>query len=833
MAAERSTHPTTQQLRSLQLQATPLPLPWFTMPLLLFVFTVFTLHAAAPANSATTDTISAAQPLAGGEKLVSGNGRYALGFFETGSDSNWYMGIWFNTVPKLTPAWVANRDDPIKNITSLELTISGDGNLVILNRSSSSIIWSSQARATATDTIAVLLNTGNLVLQNSSSNPSDVFWQSFDYPTDTFLPGAKLGYDKVTGLNRRLVSWKNLIDPATGAYHEELDPSGLDQFLLTPLNSSTPYWYSGVWNGQYFALMPEMSNGYFMNFTFVGNDQEKYFMYTLHDETTVIRNYVDVSGQAKTNMWQESSQNWVPMFAQPKAQCDVYAVCGPSTICDDNTLPSCNCMKGFAVRSPKDWKLYDLTSGCLRNTPLDCSNRSTISTDRFYPMPCVRLPQNDDHSKPAAASSGECAQICLGDCSCTAYSFVKGECSAWHGELLDWRQHQCSDSSSTNGETLYLRLAAKEFPSQQASRRGKTNVILVISATVASLGLLAALVLLIIIWRNRTKLSGGTLKIAKGVNGIIAFRYADLQRATKSFSEKLGGGSFGSVFKGSLGDSTTIAVKRLDHANQGEKQFRAEVSSIGIIHHINLVRLIGFCCEGGRRLLVYEHMPNRSLDLHLFQSNATMPWHARYQIALGVARGLAYLHDSCQDCIIHCDIKPENILLDASFAPKIADFGMAKLLGRDFSRVLTTVRGTAGYLAPEWISGVAVTTKIDVYSYGMVLLEIISGRRNSWAPCSCGGDHGVYFPVNVAQKLLEGSDIGSLVDHMLHGDVNLDEAATACKVACWCIQDDEFDRPTMGEVVQILEGLSEISVPPMPRVLQAMSGRGSSHSTCS
>ncbi|KAM3386969.1 hypothetical protein ACQJBY_010084 [Aegilops geniculata] len=804
------------------------------MPLLLFLFTVFTLHAAAPANSAaTTDTISAAQPLVGGDRLVSGNGRYALGFFETGSDSNWYMGIWFNTVPKLTPAWVANRDDPIKNITSLELTISGDGNLVILNRSSSSIIWSSQARVTTTDTIAALLNTGNLVLQDSSPNSSDVFWQSFDYPTDTFLPGAKLGYDKVTGLNRRLVSWKNLIDPASGAYHEELDPSGLNQFLLAPLNSSMPYWYSGVWNGQYFALMPEMSKGYFMNFTFVDNDQEKYFMYTLHDETTVIRNYVDVSGQAKTNIWQESSQNWLPMFAQPKAQCDVNAVCGPSTICNDNALPSCNCMKGFAVRSPKDWKLDDRTSGCLRNTPLDCGNRSTISTDRFYPMPCVRLPQNDDHSKPAAASYGECAQICLGDCSCTAYSFVKGECSVWHGELLDWRQHQCSDSSSTNGETLYLRLAAKEFPSQQASRRGKTNVILIISATVASLGLLAALVLLIFIWRNRTKLSGGTLEIAKGVNGIIAFRYADLQRATKSFSEKLGGGSFGSVFKGSLGDSTTIAVKRLDHANQGEKQFRAEVSSIGIIHHINLVRLIGFCCEGSRRLLVYEHMPNRSLDLHLFQSNATVPWHARYQIALGVARGLAYLHDSCQDCIIHCDIKPENILLDASFAPRIADFGMAKLLGRDFSRVLTTVRGTAGYLAPEWISGVAVTTKIDVYSYGMVLLEIISGRRNSWAPCSCGGDHGVYFPVNVAQKLLEGSDVGSLVDHMLHGDVNLDEAATACKVACWCIQDDEFDRPTMGEVVQILEGLSEISVPPMPRLLQAMSGRGSSHSTCS
>jgi serine/threonine protein kinase len=227
-------------------------------------------------------------------------------------------------------------------------------------------------------------------------------------------------------------------------------------------------------------------------------------------------------------------------------------------------------------------------------------------------------------------------------------------------------------------------------------------------------------------------------------------------------------------------------------------------------------------------------MPNRSLDLHLFQSDATMPWHTRYQIALGVARGLAYLHGSCQDCIIHCDIKPENILLDASFAPKIADFGMAKLLGRDFSRVLTTVRGTAGYLAPEWISGVAVTTKVDVYGFGMVLLEIISGRRNSCAPCSCGADYGVYFPVRAACKLLEGGPgIGSLVDHMLHGDVNLDEAERACKVACWCIQDNEFDRPTMAEVVQILEGLAEVSVPPMPRLLQAMSGTGSSHSTCS
>jgi len=140
------------------------------------------------------------------------------------------------------------------------------------------------------------------------------------------------------------------------------------------------------------------------------------------------------------------------------------------------------------------------------------------------------------------------------------------------------------------------------------------------------------------------------------------------------------------------------------------------------------------------------------------------------------------------------------------------------------------MRGTIGYLAPEWISGVAITPKVDVYAYGMVLLEIMSGRRNSCVPCSCGNNHDVYYPVHVAQKILEG-DVRSLLDHRLHDNVNLKEVEIVCKVACWCIQDNEFDRPTMVEVVQIFEGLREINIPPMPRLLQAIAG--SSSSTCS
>lgn len=298
-----------------------------------------------------------------------------------------------------------------------------------------------------------------------------------------------------------------------------------------------------------------------------------------------------------------------------------------------------------------------------------------------------------------------------------------------------------------------------------------------------------------------------------------------MKHATKSFSIKLGSGGFGSVYKGVLADSTAIAVKVLDGFRQGEKQFRAEVSSIGIIQHVNLVKLIGFCCEGNKRLLVYEYLPYHSLDAHLFQRSATFfNWKTRYQVALGVARGLAYLHESCREYIIHCDIKPQNILLDASCTPKIADFGMAKFMQRDFSRALTTMRGTIGYLAPEWLSGVAITTKIDVYSYGMVLFEIISGSRNTSEQCSSScDDNDVYFPLLVANGILKG-DVQGLVDPKLCGDANLEEVERVCKIACWCIQDKDSDRPAMGEVIQILEGLREVDVPPLPKILQAVAG---------
>lgn len=313
----------------------------------------FALHvlllviAHAPLPSAAVDTLRPGQALAGWKKLVSANGKFALGFFQLQPGSSYYLGIWFDKVPVLTPVWTANRDNPVSNSTSPELTISGDGNMavVLAESGTTTTVWSTstQANATSNDTVAVLLDSGNLVLR-SSSNSSLVFWESFDYPTDTQLPGVKIGWDKVTGLDRRLVSRKNSVDLSSGLYSSTMGHDGVARMLW---NSSAVYW-SSTWTGGFFSAIPEMSAGSpLANFTFVDNAREVYFTYNIFDESTVIRTTLHVSGRNQVRVW--TGQDWMTVNNQPAHQCDVYAVCGPFTVCTDSASdadPSCDCMRG-------------------------------------------------------------------------------------------------------------------------------------------------------------------------------------------------------------------------------------------------------------------------------------------------------------------------------------------------------------------------------------------------------------------------------------------------------------------------------------------------------
>ncbi|KAF8043186.1 hypothetical protein BT93_A1507 [Corymbia citriodora subsp. variegata] len=746
------------------------------------------------------------QSLSGNQILTSLGGDFALGFFTPGKSSYSYIGIWYNKVREPTIVWVANRDNPVTDRYSTELKISG-GNLVIVNGSQVPV-WSTNLRTSSSGSsslVAVLQDDGNFGLKDGP-NSSVTLWQSFDHMTHTWLPGAKLGIDKRKKTSQVLTSWKNAEDPSTGLFSLQLQPSN-EYFIWW--NRSFRYYTTGKWDSKnkVFDNVPELRANTLFDFIFVDNENESYFTYTRKNGiTTPSRLVMDLSGLGQMLSWLPSQQ-WIVFNSQPSRRCEVHNLCGPFGVCSESTDNFCSCLPGFSITSIREWNLSDRSSGCKRNSNLSCAfSTSDGEKDRFLLSSNMKLPA--DSQSLRVRNAKECRLSCLNNCSCTAYAFKDNACLVWFGDLFNVQQLAQGDSTASS---FYLRLAASDVEDP-----GKMSRVTVIVAGSVSSAVSILAIVLFAIWRWRRKATV-TTKTVEG--SLIAFAYRDLVVATKNFSEKLGGGGFGSVFKGTLPDSSHIAVKKLESISQGEKQFRTEVSTIGTIQHVNLNRLRGFCSEGDERLLVYDFMLNGSLDYHLFygEDSKTLDWKTRYQIALGTARGLAYLHEKCRDCIIHCDIKPENILLDAEFCPKLADFGLAKLVGRDFSRVLTTIRGTRGYLAPEWISGVAITAKADVYSYGMMLFEFVSGRRNSELL-----ENGAikFFPTWAARKVSEGSDLLDLLDPNLEANANTEELTRICRVACWCVQDEETHRPSMGQVVPILEGVLDVNLPQIPRALQ-------------
>ncbi|GLT72739.1 hypothetical protein SLA2020_446460 [Shorea laevis] len=296
----------------------------------------------------------------------------------------------------------------------------------------------------------------------------------------------------------------------------------------------------------------------------------------------------------------------------------------------------------------------------------------------------------------------------------------------------------------------------------------------------------------------------------------IRYSYSEIRNMTKNFKDKLGEGGYGTVFKGTLRSGRLVAIKMLGKSKANGQEFTNEVATIGRIHHVNVVQLIGFCVEGSKRALVYEFMPNGSLNKYIFSPEVStlLSYDKMYDIALGVARGIEYLHQGCAMQILHFDIKPHNILLDENFAPKVSDFGLAKLYPVDDSIVsLTAARGTLGYMAPELfyknIGGVSY--KADVYSFGMLLMEM-AGRRKNF---NAFADHSsqVYFPTWVYDQLHDGKDIEMEV-------VTEEEKKIVKKmimVALWCIQMKPSDRPSMNKVVEMLEGEDEsLQMPSKP-----------------
>lgn len=327
----------------------------------------------------------------------------------------------------------------------------------------------------------------------------------------------------------------------------------------------------------------------------------------------------------------------------------------------------------------------------------------------------------------------------------------------------------------------------------------------------------------ILLWKKQNRQQRNIEAFLEHYGPLQARRYSylDVKKMTNSFKEKLGQGGFGSVYKGKLNDGRLVAVKVLNESKANGEEFINEVATISRTSHVNIVSLLGFCFESAKRALIYEFMPNGSLEKFVFDENTSenrnhqLDWETRYQISLGIARGLEYLHRGCNTRILHFDIKPHNILLDEDFVPRISDFGLAKICAREESLVsMTGPRGTIGYIAPEVFSRNfgGVSHKSDVYSYGMMVLEFVGGRKNVNVQVDNSSE--IYFPHWIYKRLELDEELG-LKRILDEGDRV--KARKMIIVSLWCIQTDPSNRPAMSKVIEMLEGnLDSLQVPPKP-----------------
>nr|CAB3488376.1 unnamed protein product [Digitaria exilis] len=742
------------------------------------------------AAQAASDTLINGSNLTYGEALVSANGTFTLGFFTRGAPARRYLGIWFTVTNSSTDAvcWVANRDQPLAD-TSGVLVVRDAGDLVLLD-GSGHVAWSSNTAGTASSSSPTLqlLDTGNLVLHDDSSDVK--LWQSFDHPTNTLLPSAKIGMNLWTGGGWSLTSWNASDDPSPGLFRYVMFMrGGLPEILMLD-SSDTIMYRTGVWNGLWFTGIPEMqSYSDKVAFQVTVSPSEVSYSYSIKPGGPLTRLVLMDTPLVQRFVWDSRSHSWTVIFKGPRdGICDAYAKCGPSGMCDESadgatSSSFCSCVhQGFSVVSMPDWNMGDTSRGCRRDAPLDCGNKST---DWFAALEGVKLPDTVNASLDMSITLDECRARCLGNCSCVAYAAADMSGGGDGSGCIMWPENLVDLQYLGGGQTLYLRLANSKSvrPIEDTS--------------------------------------------------VFSIALATVKDATRNFSTRnvIGEGTFGIVYEGKLPRGhpllqgvagRTIAVKRLRRTSDIPETivsyFTREMQVIsGLKQHQNVVRLLAYCNEDNEQILVYEYMHRRSLDAYIFgkpKERALLDWQRRLHIVLGIAEGVKHLHEGEGSAgnVIHRDLKPGNVLLDGGWNAKVADFGTAKLLLAEATGTRTRI-GTPGYMAPEYdqSDGGETSLKCDVYSFGVTLLETLSGRRNSDRPTSL---------VSEAWRLWVERSVTVLLDPAVTpapSRAELPLLRRCIQVGLLCVQERPDDRPAMSEVVEMLRSSTlELVEPTVP-----------------
>ncbi|PON46980.1 S-locus glycoprotein [Trema orientale] len=490
------------------------------------------------ATFALVDSIRPLESISDGRTLVSSDGTFQLGFFTPSSSKNRYLGIWYKNIPVQTVVWVANRCNPI-NDSSGTLTTDDKGNLVLLSKNKS-VVWSMSSLKQAQKPLVQLLNNGNLVLRDEKdAHSEDYLWQSFDYPSDTFLSGMKIGWDLRRNLTRYLSAWKSIDDPCNGdfTYRVELDARLHTYPEVVIREGSAKFYRAGAWNGIGFTGSPELRPNPVFDYGFVHSDDEVYYTYNLKNKSLISIIVMNQTARLRQRLvWIETERIWSPYNSIPRDQCDSYGLCGANSNCIMTGNPVCQCLQGFKPKSQEKWNSMDWSEGCVRNSPLSCPDSNK---DGFMKFSDLKLPDAEHSWVNKSMNLEECRAKCLSNCSCMAYTNSdireKGSgCVMWFGDLLDIRQFHSGE------EDLYIRMLASEI-----ERNGI---------------------------KSKNEAHEEELELP-------LFSLPTISTATNNFSDKnkLGEGGFGPVYRGMLKEGQEIAVKRLSKSSgQGVNEFKNE-----------------------------------------------------------------------------------------------------------------------------------------------------------------------------------------------------------------------------------------------------------------
>ncbi|XP_068649246.1 G-type lectin S-receptor-like serine/threonine-protein kinase LECRK3 [Aristolochia californica] len=776
-------------------------------------------------NGQTYRNVSLGSSLSAGDKnssssWVSPSGEFAFGFHPLPLVNIFLLAIWYDKLPEKTVVWYANGDNPVQSGSKVELTTRGQ---LVLRDHQGRDVWK-QDPLSGNISYAAMLDTGNFVMVSTSF---DQVWQSFDLPTDTILPTQILGSPSV--LSSRL-SDTNF---SKGRFELRLQTdNNLVLYRVSSRKKSYPaYWASNTLTTGDLLIFNESGAVYLQlkNSTRFNLGPTSYTLSTrdFYQRMTLEFNGVfSLFVYPKTSKSGSRPQSWSVRSSIPQNMCMIGGqelgpgACGFNSYCelDQDGKPTCLCPNGYTYSDPND-----LLKGCKqRFRSQKCeSDGSNKGPQPYFDM--MAMVNTDwplaDFDLYESISEDDCREACLVDCLCDVAIFRTGNCWKKRLPLSNGRK------DPRIGGKAFIKVPAANStttpsPSHLGGKKSDRGTLLVILwsflGSSAFLNLLLLSLVLLGLYLSRYKKK--KVRSDSEVYGAILsnFSYKDLEKATDGFKEVLGRGASGTVYKGLLplqNSSRFVAVKRLDKLPKDKDQeFKNEMQVISRVHHKNLVPLLGFCDEEHHRLLVYEFMNHGSLSRFLL-GGSKPTWNQRVQIAFGIARGLIYLHEECQTQIIHCDIKPENVLLDESLTPRIADFGLAKLLRAEQTRTTTGIRGTKGYVAPEWFKSLPITNKVDVYSFGILLLEIIFCRKN----VELNSDKEVQAILSdwVCDCYEEGK-LGVLVEDDEEALGDFKKVERLVKVAIWCIQEEPSLRPSMKKVSQMLEGTVEVPRPPHP-----------------